>query len=305
MYFLTDEEKKHLLRGLLPKSRELGVVDDLRGWNWHLPPIEPVFETRLALYEVANAYCPTNRDLFKRRVTQCRPGPNEAMIKGTIFHGAVVNVFVSTKRIIYQLGVSSSQAICEEVGKITPSVGFLETASVSEEVRQDIQEKVNLIVEFEKTRVCSRIQEILMKHPYIGEDSLVNLALPLVVEQKLDGSFLGLSPNLSTDAFIFFEPMIIDLKFGEPRGFHRLSTTGYALVMEAVYEFPINLGCIVYVDFKDDRIIVKKDLHIIGDELRQWFIETRDDKARMIEEEVDPGLPEKCYDTCPYLAYCR
>jgi CRISPR-associated protein Csa1 len=226
------------------------------------------------------------------------------MIRGSVFHRAVVDVFIAAKRIIYQLGVSSSQTICKKINQITPPSDLPEASGLSEEALRDIHENVSLITEFEKTRVCSRIQEILMKHPYIGEDSLVNLALPVVVEQKLDGSFLGLSPNLSTDAFIFFEPMIIDLKFGEPKDFHHLSTTGYALVMEAVYEFPINLGCIVYVDFKGDRIIVKKDLHIIGDELRQWFIETRDSKARMVEEEIDPGLPEKCNDTCPYLIYC-
>lgn len=43
-----------------------------------------------------------------------------------------------------------------------------------------------------------------------------------------------LSSNLSADAFTFSEPMILDLKFGRPQKFHRLSTTGYALVMEAV-----------------------------------------------------------------------
>jgi CRISPR-associated protein Csa1 len=98
--------------------------------------------------------------------------------------------------------------------------------------------------------------------------------------------------------------MVLDLKFGEPKKFHRLSTTGYALVMEAIHEYPINLGCIVYAEFKGDRLIVKKDIHIIDDELRQWFIEERDQKMRMIYEEIDPGLGN-CYDSCPYILQCR
>jgi len=65
---------------------------------------------------------------------------------------------------------------------------------------------------------------------------------------------------------------------------------GYALVMEALHEYPVNLGCLVYVDFKGDRMIVRKDIHIIDDELRQWFIEERDEKMRMIYEEIDPGF---------------
>jgi CRISPR-associated protein Csa1 len=304
MYFLTDEEKKHLLKGMLPKSRELGVADELRGWNWNLPPLEPIFSTRLALYEVANAYCPTNRDLFLRRVNRVRVKPNEAMIRGAICHAAMVHVLVSAKKLIYTYGVARSGDICRELLNLSPLSSLPGANDLDSGMIPDVEAKVRLVTEFEKARVVARIQEILMKHPHIGEDSLVNLALPVVVEQKLDGSFLGLSANLSADAFVFFEPMILDLKFGEPRDFHRLTTTGYALVMEAIYEFPINLGCLVYSEFRGDRVIVKKDIHFISDELRQWFIEVRDDKARMIEEEIDPGLPDQCYDTCPYRSTC-
>lgn len=49
---------------------------------------------------------------------------------------------------------------------------------------------------------------------------------------------------------------------------------------------------------------MKKDIHIIDDELRQWFIEERDQKMRMIYEEIDPGLGN-CYDSCPYILQCR
>lgn len=96
------------------------------------------------------------------------------------------------------------------------------------------------------SRIHARLQEVLVKQSYTGVDSLVAQVLPVVVEQKLFGSFLGLSSNLSSDAFTFFEPMVIDLKFGEPQKFHRLTTTGYALVMEALHEYPVNLGCLEY-----------------------------------------------------------
>jgi len=143
----------------------------------------------------------------------------------------------------------------------------------------------------------------IQAHPYTGADALVNLVVPLVLEQKLDGTFLGLSESLSTDAFVFSEPMILELKFGEPRDFHRLSTTGYALAMEALYEFPVNLGCIVYAEFRSDRLIIKRDIHIISDELRQWFIETRDEKARLVAEEIDPGTGN-CPESCQYHHVC-
>lgn len=305
MYFLNEEERKHLLKRLLPKSRELEVAEELRGWNWHTAPLEPPYDCRLALYEVAGSYCPTNRDLFLRRVARVRVKPNAAMVRGSALHAALVHVLVTAKRLIYQYGVERHIDICRELQALEPPPLSAAVRELAPEEQADVAQKTALLTEFEKARIVARIQEVLVKHPYIGEDSLANLALPLVLEQKLDGSFLGLSQNLSADALIAFEPMIMDLKFGEPRDFHYLTTTGYALVMEAVYEYPVNLGCLVYVEFRDRRIIVRRDLHIIGDELRQWFIETRDEKARLVEEEIDPGVAEDCHPTCPYFRVCH
>ncbi len=40
MYFLSDIEQKQLLYNLLPTAREVGVSKELRGWNWHQPPLK-------------------------------------------------------------------------------------------------------------------------------------------------------------------------------------------------------------------------------------------------------------------------
>lgn len=305
MYFLTDEERKHLLKGLLPRSREMGIAEELRGWNWPVPPLQPVYDTVLALYEVANAYCPTNRDLYLRRVRRMSPAASTAMVQGRVLHAAMVHVLVNTKRLIYHLGVGQYKEICRQLQELAP-------LDVEEKVKgwepgdaDELRRRVEIVTDFEKSRIVARIQEILFKQPYISEDSLAGLAVPVVVEQKLDGSFLGLSPNLSADAFTFCEPMIVDLKFGQQRDFHRLTTTGYALVMESLYEFPVNIGCLVYATFRDDRLFIKKDLHIIDDELRQWFIEVRDEKMRMIYEEIDPGMPEECPKECYCYGVCH
>lgn len=305
MYFLTEEEKKRLLKGLLPRSRELGIAEELRGWNWPAPPLQPVYDTVLALYEVANSYCPTNRDVYLRRVLRVFPAPSAAMIKGRVLHAALVHVLVSAKRLIYSVGVAQYQTIFRELQELGPVDVESDLQALTPDDGADLKRKMDIVTEFEKARIISRIQEILFKQPYIGEDSLASLAIPVIVEQKLDGSFLGLSPNLSTDAFTVCEPMIVDLKFGERRDFHRLTTTGYALVMESLYEFPVNIGCLVYAGFRGDRLIINKDLHIIDDELRQWFIESRDEKARMVYEEIDPGYPAECPQGCHCYAACN
>jgi len=41
MYYLSEDERKHLLKGLLPKTRRTEVAEELRGWSWPEPPLLP------------------------------------------------------------------------------------------------------------------------------------------------------------------------------------------------------------------------------------------------------------------------
>lgn len=302
MYFLNEEEKKQLIKSYLPRSKQMDIAEELRGWNWHQPPLAPAYDLRLALYEVANSYCPTGRDLYLRRIDRVKATPNLAMVRGKILHEVLVQTLVRAKKIIYSSDLENIKSLVLEIGS-PPVLNLEKPGHVCDEDWNEIKGKAEIVSLFEASRIQARLQDVLVKQPHVGVDSLVAQVLPVVVEQRMDGSFLGLSANLSSDAFTFFEPMILDLKFGEPQKFHRLSTAGYALVMEALHEYPVNLGCLVYVDFKGDRMIIKKDIHIIDDELRQWFIEERDEKMRMIYEEIDPGVGD-CYMQCPYALNC-
>lgn len=305
MYFLNDEERKRLLKGLLPKSRRSEVAEELRGWNWNQPPLEPVYDVPIALYEVAGKYCANGRDVYLHRVMGLKGKPNKAMITGATLHSALADTIVTAKRLIYELGVERHSEVLNRLAELGRRVEESLPQGLSPDDEAEVRAKLGMVRDFAAARIGARIREILAKQPYIGEDSLVSLALPVVVEQKLDGSFLGLSTGLSADALTMSEPMMVDLKFGPAESFHRLSTTGYAMVTEAMYEYPINLGCIVYVDFRGDRLTIRRDLHIIDDELRQWFIEERDAKMRMVNDERDPGVPDGCKNTCPYYETCH
>jgi CRISPR-associated protein Csa1 len=305
MYFLTEEEKQKLIRGLLPKSRKMGISEDLRGWNWNRPPLEPIYDEKLALYEIAGKYCPTGRDLYLRKVDWVGTKWNQAMVEGSVLHNTLAELLITAKKLIYLHGVEGQGQIIADLKE--PNFEHLEKRKdkLDNDFYSNLKEKIELMWEFEYNRLIFRMQELLAKQPYIGVDSLVNLAIPITVEQKLDGSFLGLSSHLSADAFNFSEPMILDLKFGKPKDFHKLTITGYALVMESIYSFPVSLGCIVYPEFRDGRLVLKKDFQIIDDEVRQWFIEERDEKMRMVSEEIDPGLAKNCYKSCPYYQECH
>ncbi|MEW6233451.1 MAG: type I-A CRISPR-associated protein Cas4/Csa1 [Chloroflexota bacterium] len=302
MYFLSEEEKRLVLRRLLPQARETNVAPELRGWNWHQPPLSPVYETKLGIFEIAGKYCPSARDVYLRRVQGLKARPNRLMVEGGLLHRVVADMVIAVKRAIYLEGVDCLGTL-EGLGP--PDVDESELGGLSGEQTADLMAKVKIIWQFERHRIIARVQEALARQPAIGPDALVALALPVTVEQKLDGSFLGLSSHLSADAFAFAEPMIVDIKFGPRQPFHRLSTTGYALVMESIYEYPISLGCVVYPQFKDGHLVMDRDFHNIDDELRQWFIDERDDRMRMVEEELDPGLAQECYEECPYWQACH
>lgn len=304
MYFPNEEERKDLTRGLLPRAREMVVAEELRGWNWNVPPLEPIYDIKLALYEVAGYYCPTARDLYMKRVQGVEVRPNIPMIFGKVLHDSVAKLITGAKRAIYIKGVDFASEALEELRE--PDYSVLDRASsyLDGQELDELKNRIAIVWRHQLNALVSQVDVALAKQPRIGVDSLVSLAIPVSVEHNLDGSFLGLSSHLSTDAYRFYDTAILDLKFGESMDFHRLTTTGYALVMESLYEYPVNLGCIIYARFDGGRLLIDKDYHLIDDELRQWFIEARDEKMRMVSEEIDPGMPGECYEGCPYMGHC-
>ncbi len=301
MYFLSDEERRYVLRKLLPEARREPVHEELRGWNWHQPPLAPIYEAPLGLWEVAGQYCETGRDLFLRRVEGQHAPPNAAMIAGGALHGVVTGLILAAKQAIYSHGPACSQALAGLQAPLPESGGI---ERLPEAARQALAEQAEMLAAFERLRIVGRVEDILARQPHIGPDALAAWALPVVVEQRLDGRFLGLSSHLSADAFAFGEPMLADLKFGPPRPFHRLTTAGYALVLESLTETPIDIGCVVHASFHDSRLRIERDFHRIDDDLRQSFVEARDERMRLVEEGIDPGRPHTCAEDCPYAPLC-
>jgi CRISPR-associated protein Csa1 len=291
MYLLSADERRYVQRGLLPEARRQPVADELRGWSWPQPPLKPVYSQPLGVYEIAGKYCPTGRDVFLRRVLHTVARPSPVMEQGRRIHQVVADVFSDAKRLVYQYGSSC----------IPHLERLVESASLAPG-REPLAEAVRA---FEAHRIVERVEEVLALHRYVHPDALVALALPVHTELRLNGRYLGLSEHLAVDAVTFPEALILDLKLGNREPFHRLTTTGYALVMESLFEVPVDIGCIVYARIEDGRVRLERDFHVIGDDLRQTFIEEREDKMRLVEHEVDPGLPEHCPSTCPYLAVCH
>ena len=165
-------------------------------------------------------------------------------------------------------------------------------------------DKAKTIWTYESAIIEARLREALSRQPHALEDSIITAAIPVIMEQRVDGSLVGLSKQLSIDAYQSAEPILLELKFGEKKQFHKVQVAGYALVAESLFEYPLNLGCVVYPSFSGGNLVVEKEFFLVDEELRQQFLEQRDDKMRMVFEEIEPPLMDNCPKDCPYYKNC-
>lgn len=406
MYFLSIDERRLLLRKLLPEARAAGVAEELRGWNWDKPPLAPIYEGRLGVEEVASELCASGHDLYLRRVVglvgSSRSGQYSSRARVGPLRAAAHNIIVEAKRIIYregprclptlagllsrengqgqelamkrvQLGrdvahnVSAASAIAEwvqEPAALAEVAAKLREGAIDErtsgagssanrlkgnkavgrdeekgtramngredgwfmpidsaeaegkvgwepsedraiaEARKSIRVGISaqLLREHVARRVMAAVGEALARHPRIEADSLVAAALPILVQRELDGSLLGLAKHLAVDMLVAGEPTPIITRFGPRREADQLAVAGYALIIESLWECPVNIGCVAYVSLAKRQVVVERDFHVLGDELRQLFIEARDERTRIVEEEIDPGMCSDCHNGCDLAA---
>src|SRR5215217_3910413 len=283
MFMPTTEEKKRLLRGTIPRARKLGVDDSLRGWSWSSPPLLSPYEVSLGLSEVANAYCQTGRDVYAWRVLGASPEPNEKMLLGSVLHSALRDWTVHAKKALYNNGAEHPEEAVREIRAFP----------------EPVLPEAHAIIRYQADALEFRLREALSQFLRIQTDALVAQVLPVTLGQMLDGAFLGLSRRLSTNLLHLGEPCILNIIFNDHKcDFHPLTLAGYALVLEAVYEFPVDVGVTVYANFKDDHLQIEREFAVLGDELRMEFIEIRDEKQRMVADSLDPGPCEGCEVWC-------
>ncbi|NPV62801.1 MAG: type I-A CRISPR-associated protein Cas4/Csa1 [Methanotrichaceae archaeon] len=299
------------MKKLIPKARDKSIAEELRGWNWHSTELSPPHDIILPVWEVSDRYCEMDRDVYLRHVQKVSVPASEEMVAGRIYHQAIAELYPTAKRLIYTEGLgictNLAQILMERMPEaVIEAEESLASIGAGSEATKNVGENLRKLWQFEVSRIVSSIYAYLGKYRYLSEDSLINHALPFVVEHKLDGQYLGLSSNLSADSINMGGMLICDLKTGPKKDFHKLSATGYALVYESLYEVPINIGCTVYLSFPRNHPTphVERDFFIISDEVRQWFIEERDGKQDLIFYERDPG---KCSNpgSCRYKEHCR
>jgi len=313
LFFLDRLDLDRRFRLLRREFEVRGVSEELRGWSFDSPPVEPPSRSVLfSVSELAGRYCQSMRDVYLRRVLNVKPPPSVKMARGIVLHVVNRESISAVKRLLFSDEVESGSELIEALLPLTRDVvdraineAEAHLAKLSDDVEDQLRIEASAFFRFLAVQAAARVDQAISKYPHSDVDSIISVAVPPVVERKVDGSLVGLSRELSVDIYTPFNA-IADLKTGEVREFHPYAATGYALAMEAEEGIPVDFGFVIYVQIEPSRLVPSFRLRyfVIGDELRREFLELRDEAYEVVSVGRDPGKPPKCPDYCPYYIVC-
>lgn len=292
VYYISEVEHKNLINNLLPKAREVSVSSELRGWSWHQEPLKPYYaDVKLPMYMVSGTYCPTARDIYLKYVENKEPELNHEVSLGIALHSATGFLYTNLRQ-------NREPKFEEWWAKKNFEVTLKGNIA-------GIKACATLLWEYVLANAKAKKLSAQVEQPYASPEGIINTAIPFLIEHKISGELLGLSDILSVDCYDYLHGVIFDLKSSAIiEDANRLYPTGYAFVFESVYEVPIDIGCVTYVHFKNDRMNLHRDFFVINDDLRSWWIEERDKKLQIVAEKREPKKAEKCPANCIYAAVC-
>ncbi|MDW8035684.1 MAG: type I-A CRISPR-associated protein Cas4/Csa1 [Candidatus Korarchaeum sp.] len=296
MVFLKDADSEKRIRFLRQNLQPIRI----RGWNWESPPVKPVLNLGLGVSELVSRYCGTMRDIYIKRVLGRKPIMTPLILRGLIYHEAISNAITDVKRFLFSRGISTGYEVLrallptveESVTKLLNEVGVTD---------EDLKRDASTLYRFIVIQLAAEVDRTLSRHPRIELDSLVFNSLPTISERVVDGSLIGLGRQVRID--LLLEGIIVDVKTGEMRDFHRLGPVGYALALEADSGTPVDLGAVMYVRVSEWPLI-SYDIFELSDELRMEFLSLRDEASAILVNSEDPGRPLDCSELCPLWEAC-
>ena len=314
MFFFDRLDLDRRFRLLRRELEVRGVSEELRGWCFDSPPVEPPSRSVLfGVGELSTRYCESMRDIYLKRILNVKPPPTIKMARGIVLHAVNRESFFAVKRLLFSGGIRSGSELIEDLLSLAEDVvdkAILESqkalsAKVGEAEERQLRIEASALYKFLIVQAAARVDQIISKYPHSDVDSIIGVAVPPIVERKVDGSLIGLSKELSVDIYTPFNA-IADLKTGKIRDFHPYAATGYALALEAEESIPVNFGFIIYVHIGPSKLVPSFRLKyfVISDELRREFLEIRDEAYEIVSACRDPGKPLKCPHYCPYYSVC-
>jgi len=283
------------LRALRKIVENSGISEELRGYSWDRPPVEPLNDVKISLSDI-NGFCSTRRDVYVKYILGEKVKPNKYMLRGLAYHKVIRETISSLKKAIYS-GCDDGRTIIEE---------FFTSDKIPKRICEELGVESGEAIKLYKylvLQIAARVDEVLSKFHELDVENIVALAIPPFTERRIDGSAVGLSPNLSVDIFTPYAT-VMDFKSGCERSEHPLSLAGYALALEAESEADVNFGFLIYIKV-DKNVRLQQKGFVISDELRREFIEARDEISELIDSGTDPGKPAECPRNCVYYGVCN
>lgn len=303
MHYIFQEGLENLVEPSTKAVERQPISEEWRGWNYHnenlRPPVDGVV---LPIYAVAGNYCSSGRDIYLRFVKKLRPIPTASMIVGSMYHELLATLIEKSREYIYSHDLDAKfdigkflffegQKTIENLANNEDAEKGLKNGIITKKDLDEAQENLAKLWKYESTLVTASVDFHIAKHLHMNKDTLARHGIPVFTEQKLDGRKLSLSSNLSVDALhLPGKTVVIDIKTGMKNSFHRLTTTGYAMVIESIERKPVDIGCIIYPSFSKKRSVpsVEVDVHPVTDKLRKEFIEARNRKLEIVASGKDP-----------------
>ena len=308
MFFVDRLELDKTLRQL---RSIYGQVDEgLRGWNWMSDLLSPPLENvHLGVSEIANRYCPTFRDIYLRRIEGVEAPYTYKTIRGWLYHAVSSKTVQEVKAILYKEEINGPRLYSELLVRRKKIIDeILEKYEVErrlgEAEAEKLRKEMETIYMFLALQAAAQLDKILAKVKWAEVEDLVSIIVPMDVERVVDGSLLGLSKELRIDIFTD-KRLVVDIKTGDTRDFHKYALAGYALALESSLEIPIDYGMITYLSVDKGVVKISNNTYFIGDELRREFLEIRDEAFNIIHRGEDPGKPPKCPRYCIYYNVCN
>jgi CRISPR-associated protein, Csa1 family len=296
----------HEILEILRRIKELNVSidDELRGWNWKNPPLISPFSKLINVSDLAGIECKTHRFGYVKYVLKIKGEENKLLQVGALTHRLYSLAYQNCKLIVYLYFPKNGQEFYDKF--IEKKQEIYKEAERYYALGSDSKKIVDIIWNYAAHSFASSYDKIMIQSKHLNPDSVVGIISPVITEFPLDGSLLGFNRSVRIDGYVY-PNLLIEIKTGELRSTAELGLACYSLIFESIYHIPIDAGLLLNVVFENDFSsfkVYEKNI-IISESLRTRLIEERDEFIKIVENEIDPGLPEFCDPKCPYLKFCK
>lgn len=275
------------------------VSEELRGWNWHTPPLLSAHTVQINVSDLSFS-CQTGRLAFLRYKMNVKERDDERLHFGAFIHKVISMITSNVKSLLYNSTPQSGGELYEKMIK------RMEDILAVQDLPAIYIKTFKVLWNRAALTYSSSLDKTLELSKYLSIDGLVSRVVPWICEFPLDGRLLGLNRAVRIDALVP-PTLIIEFKTRKPNRSAEVALAAYALIFECLYKIPVNHAVILYIEFGADASSFKTYEKVlrIDDSLRLEFVEKRDLYASKASLDVDPGLPADCDPYCPYLSVCR